>query len=177
MICLQNFSCLQASSYSYYSPEPILIQNIFLIVKSIFYKHHLWVTQWIRPIMGEMQISQSLVGRNGQYTWNQQDHTHLALYLSFSYVTSKTSQYKKALSTRPQSELLIFALKNFSLEIPGKNEKWKASCSVLLHVNHLPSIHGMFYFFTKNRVMSDPCFAVRDCLLIWLLSLAWLAVF
>ena len=34
----------------------------------------------------------------------------------------------------------------------------------------------MLHFFTKNRVMSDPCFDARDCLLTWLLSLACWAV-
>lgn len=34
----------------------------------------------------------------------------------------------------------------------------------------------MLYFFTKNCLMSDPCFDARDCLLTWLLSLACLAV-
>ena len=29
------------------------------------------------------------------------------------------------------------------------------------HTNHTSSIH----FFTKYRVMSDPCFDARDCLL------------
>lgn len=53
-----------------------------------------------------------------------------------------------------------------------KNELNSSTCK--------PSvIHSKFVklnFFTKNRVMSDPCFAARDCLLTWLLSLACLAV-
>lgn len=67
-------------------------------------------------------------------------------------------------------EFLIFCSKN----VHSSYRNMKKMCSVPTHVNHLSSIQ--LHFFTKNLVMSDPCFDARDCLLPWLLSLACLAV-
>lgn len=74
-------------------------------------------------------------------------------------------------------EFLIFCSEILSLKILDKHEKKKnvfnsSTCKpFVIHSKFL-----MLYFFTKNCLMSDPCFDARDCLLTWLLSLACLAV-
>lgn len=71
-------------------------------------------------------------------------------------------------------EFLIFCSKNVhsSYEKHEKNVFGSYTCkSFVIH-----STIFILHFFTKNLVMSDPCFDARDCLLPWLLSLACLAV-
>lgn len=94
----------------------------------------------------------------------------------FLLCTFKRQGTLKAFNMKREVEVLIFLLKISSLKIFKKRQIWK---NVEFSTYKPFVIHSkifILHFFTKNRVMSDPCFAARDCLLTWLLSLACLAV-
>ena len=69
-----------------------------------------------------------------------------------------------------EDEFLTCVLKIFTFKILDKHKKNLVTSPHINHIIHLKMF--MLHFFTKNRVMSDPCFDARDCLLTWLLSLA-----